>query len=241
MLTATPPDAPWAEDSFVAALKAVGAGQYHDRHPFNVRMNGGALSPAQVGGWIANRFHYQTTIPRKDAAILSRCPDRDVRRGWIRRIVDHDGTAGGDPGGIEAWIQLGLAAGLSRAELNDERHVVPGVRFACAAYLELVQTNPWPIAIASSLTELFAPDLMATRIAAFERHYPFVQPEGLKYFRERLTRAPRDAKEALAITLTHCRSRDLQEAALAALRRKCEILWTLLDAVDQAYPAEGRA
>src|SRR3954462_14750657 len=157
-------------EDFIGALRAQSQ-RYHSRHPFHVMMNEGRLSRRQIQGWVANRFAYQAAIPRKDAAILANCPDRDVRRRWIRRIHDHDGTADGE-GGIEAWLRLGEAVGLTREEVADERHVVPGVRFAVDAYLTFARTRPWVEAVASSLTELFAPDLMADRLAAFRRPYP---------------------------------------------------------------------
>ena len=147
------------ETDFVEMLRAHSR-RYHDQHPFHVRMNAGLLGRRQIQGWVANRFYYQENIPRKDAAILSNCPDVEVRRRWIRRIVDHDGTAPGE-GGIEAWLRLGEAAGLTREEITDHRHLVPGVRFAVDAYVNFTRTRPWVEAVASSLTELFAPDLMA--------------------------------------------------------------------------------
>jgi pyrroloquinoline-quinone synthase len=223
-------------DEFVAALRAQSQ-RYHDQHPFSRRMNEGRLRPAQIQGWVANRFAYQAAIPRKDAAILANCPDREVRRRWVRRILDHDGTADGD-GGIEAWLRLAGAVGLTRAEVEDERHVVPGVRFAVDAYVTFARTRPWVEAVASSLTELFAPDLMAERLAAFERHYPWIDPAGLAYFRARLTQAPRDAEHALEVVTRHCRTPDQQTAAVAALSFKCDVLWSILDAIDHAYAAD---
>jgi pyrroloquinoline-quinone synthase len=220
-------------DQFVAALRAQSR-RYHSLHPFHRRMNEGALSPEQVRGWVANRFHYQANIPRKDAAILSNCPYPEVRRRWIGRIVDHDGTGPGE-GGIEAWLRLGEAVGLSRAEVADERHVVPGVRFAVDAYVTFARTRPWVEAVASSLTELFAPDLMAERLAAFERHYDWIDPAGLAYFRARLTQAPRDSEHALEVVTEHCRTPAEQAAAVAALAFKNDVLWSMLDAIDQAY------
>jgi pyrroloquinoline-quinone synthase len=220
-------------DQFVAALRAQSR-RYHSLHPFHRRMNEGALSREQVRGWVANRFHYQANIPRKDAAILSNCPYPEVRRRWIRRIVDHDGTGPGE-GGIEAWLRLGEAVGLSRAEVADERHVVPGVRFAVDAYVTFARTRPWVEAVASSLTELFAPDLMAERLAAFERHYDWIDPAGLAYFRARLTQAPRDSEHALEVVTEHCRTPAEQAAAVAALAFKNDVLWSMLDAIDQAY------
>jgi len=197
-------------------------------------MNEGSLSRGQIQGWVANRFYYQETIPRKDAAILSNCPEREVRRRWVRRIVDHDGTADGE-GGIEAWLRLGEAVGLPRDEVADGRRVVPGVRFAVDAYLTFARTRPWVEAVASSLTELFAPDLMAERLAAFERHYSWIDPQGLAYFRARLTQAPRDSEHALEVVTEHCRTPDQQAAAVAALSFKCDVLWSVLDAIDRAY------
>lgn len=206
---------------------------YHDKHPFHVLMNTGKLGRGALQSWVANRFYYQINIPIKDAAILSNCPVREVRRIWLHRIVDHDG-ASGDEGGIGAWLGLGQACGLSRAPLLDGRLVLPGVRFAVDAYVNFARTQPWPIAIASSLTELFAPNLMAKRLEAFERFYPWIKPRGLQYFRNRLSQAPRDSKEALALTLKYCATREMQEAAVAALRFKCDVLWTMLDAVHLA-------
>jgi pyrroloquinoline-quinone synthase len=220
-------------ESFVAALRAQSR-RYHDQHPFSRRMNEGSLSRGQIQGWVANRFYYQETIPRKDAAILANCPEREIRRRWVRRILDQDGTADGE-GGIEAWLRLGEAVGLTREEMADERHVIPGVRFAVDAYLTFARTRPWVEAVASSLTELFAPDLMAERLAAFERHYSWIDPQGLVYFRARLTQAPRDSEHALEVVTEHCRTPDQQAAAVAALSFKCDVLWSVLDAIDRAY------
>jgi pyrroloquinoline-quinone synthase len=226
-----------ATDGFVAALREHSR-RYHDQHPFHRRMNEGGLGPEQIRCWVANRFCYQAAIPRKDAAIIANCPDREVRRRWLRRIVDHDGTVDGEggieAGGIEAWLRLGEAVGLTRREMEDQRHVVPGVRFAVDAYVTFARTRPWVEAVASSLTELFAPDLMAERLAAFERHYTWIDPQELTYFRARLTQAPRDSAHALQVVTEHCRTPEQQAAALAALSFKCDVLWSMLDAIDRA-------
>jgi pyrroloquinoline-quinone synthase len=219
--------------NFVAALRARSQ-DYHDRHSFHRKMNEGKLSPGQIQGWAANRFYYQGNIPRKDAAIIANCPDRDVRRCWVQRILDHDGAAGGE-GGIEAWLRLAEAVGLTRDEVWDERHVVPGVRFAVDAYINFARTRWWVEAVASSLTEMFAPDLMAERIAAFERYYPWIDPAGLAYFRARLSQAPRDSRYALQVVTQRCRTPEEQAAAAAALSFKCDVLWAMLDAIDRAY------
>jgi pyrroloquinoline-quinone synthase len=246
----------WDRETFVEKLRAIGTRAYHDKHPFHVAMNEGRLSPEALRGWVANRFYYQRYIPIKDAAILSNCPVREVRRIWVYRIIDHDGTTsrrGGlqsaqpgevppagkppllDDGGIEAWLQLGEACGLSRDELLDDRHLLAGVRFAVDAYVNFARTQPWPIAIASSLTELFAPDLMTTRLSAFEKSYSWIDARGLDYFRRRVTQARRDSDEALAITLEYCNTPELQREAVRALEFKCDVLWTMLDAIHQAY------
>jgi pyrroloquinoline-quinone synthase len=222
------------EDEFVAQLRAVGDSTYHDKHPFHVLMNEGRLSHDQLQGWVANRFYYQTQIPIKDAAILSNCPESGIRRIWIQRILDHDGS-GEDVGGIEKWLRLGEAVGLTREELHDQSRLLPGVRYAVDAYVTFCRTQPWIIAMASSLTELFAPALMSRRIAAFEQHYPWVQEEGLRYFRGRLTQAPRDTDFTLRMVIERCQNTDLKEQAVNALKFKCELLWAMLDAMHLAY------
>ena len=226
-------DSPWPAGQFVTCLRRVGK-TYHDRHPFHVLMNQGKLTRPQLQGWVANRCYYQTQIPIKDAAILSNCPERDIRRAWIQRILDHDGTDA-DLGGIEKWLRLGEAVGLKRRELLAQERLLPGVRYAVDAYVAFCRTQPWIIAMASSLTELFAPALMSKRIAAFERHYPWVKEEGLRYFRGRLTQAPRDADFALRLVVERCQSREFQESAVAALKFKCELLWAMLDAMHLEY------
>ncbi len=220
-------------DSLVTALRAQSQ-RYHDQHPFHQKMNEGSLSRRQIQGWVANRFYYQENLPRKDAAIVANCPDREVRRRWIQRILDHDGTDGAE-GGIEAWLRLAEAVGLTRDEVTTDRHVVPGVRFAVDAYITFARTRPWVEAVASSLTELFAPDLMAERLAAFERHYQWIDRQGLAYFRARLIQAPRDSEHAMEVVTEYCRAPAEQAAAVAALSFKCDVLWSMLDAIDRAY------
>lgn len=225
-------------ESFIEDLRAQSQ-SYHSLHSFHEKMNAGGLDRRQIQGWVANRFYYQVNIPRKDAAILANCPDREVRRRWIRRIHDHDGTADTE-GGIEAWLRLGEAAGLTREEMLDERHVAPGVRFAVDAYVTFTRTRPWVEAVASSLTELFAPDLMTERLAAFEKFYTWIDPEGLAYFRNRIKQAPRDSEHALEIVKEHCLTPEQQAQAVAALSFKNDVLWSMLDAIATAYPDEAR-
>ncbi len=222
---------PWKSASFTAKLRAIGGSSYHSKHPFHARMNEGKLNRDEIKTWIANRFYYQVNIPIKDAAIMSNCPIREVRRLWLHRITDHDGF-GDNEGGIEAWLRLGMAAGLDREKMIAQELVVPCVRFAVDAYVNFTRREPWPIAVASSLTELFAPDLMATRLAAFRQYYKWVKPEGLDYFSNRLGQAPRDSREGLELTLKYCASREMQEAAIRALQFKCDLLWAMLDAIE---------
>jgi len=221
---------PWSEKKFVANLRQIGAAAYHDKHPFHVLMNSGRLSREAIQTWVANRFYYQINIPIKDAAIISNCPIREVRRLWLHRIIDHDGTRN-DEGGVGAWLKLGQACGVSRQKLLAGAGVLPGVRFAVDAYVNLARARPWPIAVASSLTELFAPDLMSKRLEAFRRYYPWVKADGLEYFKKRLSQAPRDSGEALKLTLTYCRTLEAQQAAIDALQFKCDLLWAMLDCI----------
>ena len=232
--TATKPTGergPAAPDEFIAELREQGT-RYHNLHPFHRRMDAGELTREELQRWVANRFYYQKCIPLKDAAIVSNCPEVAVRREWIQRIVDHDGTAPGT-GGIESWLRLGEALGVSREELESERDVLPGVRYAVDAYVNFARRQPWVEAVASSLTELFGPAAIRVRLDALERHYPWIDPAGLEYFRTRLEKAPRDAAYALDLTVQRCRTREHQEAAVAALRFKTEMLWAQLDAIER--------
>jgi pyrroloquinoline-quinone synthase len=195
-------------------------------------MDAGELSRDELQRWVMNRFYYQKCIPLKDAAILSNCPEVAVRREWIQRIIDHDG-GDEDTGGIESWLRLGEALGVSRVKLESERGVLPAVRYAVDAYVNFARQRPWIEAVASSLTELFGPAAIRVRLEALERHYPWIDPAGLEYFRTRLVKAPRDAEYALALTVARCRTRERQEAAIAALRFKTEMLWAQLDAIER--------
>jgi pyrroloquinoline-quinone synthase len=207
---------------------------YHIHHPFHIAMNEGGLDREAVRGWVANRFYYQIQIPRKDAAILANCPDREVRRKWVQRILDHDGRAG-DEGGIEAWLRLGEAVGLSREEVSDLRHVLPGVRFAVDAYVRFALTAPWQEAAASSLTELFAPAIHRKRLEGWPSLYPWIDEAGYDYFRRRLGEAGRDVEQGLALTLDLFTTAQAQDRVVEILRFKLDILWTMLDAMWMAY------
>jgi len=225
---------PWTAVEFEARLRRVGTERYHDKHPFNLRMHAGRLSREELQTWVRNRYYYQTRIPVKDAAILGKSGDSAFRREWVQRLHDHDGRAPGE-GGLELWLRLAEAVGLARDEVASLEFVLPGVRRACDAYVDLVLRADLLTAVAASLTELFAGNIMAVRIAAFERHYPWVDAEGLAYFRSRTTMAPRDAAYGLAFVIEHARTHEDQQLCLDVLSRKCEILWSLLDAVEAAH------
>jgi pyrroloquinoline-quinone synthase len=231
--------APWSREELERRLRAVGAARYHNKHPFNQRMHRGELSRAELQLWVANRYCYQQAIPLKDAAILSNCPEQAVRRAWIQRIIDHDGREGSE-GGLEAWLRLAAAMGVVRDVVLSETWVLPGVRFAVDAYVQFCRTRPWLEAVAASLTELFAPTIVSERLSAILTHYSWIEPDGLQYFRNRLTQAPRDAQYALGLVLERCVTREWQDRAVAALNFKCDVLWSLLDAVEQgAIPGGG--
>jgi len=225
--------APWSVAEFEAQLRALHR-YYHIHHPFQVAMYEGRLTRAQMQGWVANRYYYQIRIPQKDAAILANCPEREVRRRWVQRLLDHDGTATGE-GGIEAWIRLGEACGLRRAQIVSQERVLPGVRFAVDAYVQFARTAPWQEAVCSSLTELFAPTIHRQRLDAWPARYPWIEAAGLEYFRTRLAQAHRDVEHGLEITLREFRTRAQQERALEVLRFKLEVLWSMLDAMQLAY------
>lgn len=226
-------------EDFSSRLRNAGQGRYHHRHPFNLLMHAGRLSPDDLRLWVANRYYYQTRIPIKDALILAKAEDSRFRRVWIQRLLDHDGqplASGAEPdtddaGGLELWRRLGRGLGLSTEALESGSELLPAVRAACDDYVELVRSSDLVTAVAASLTEYFAGALMQARIEAWQRHYPFVAEEALLYFRERVTRAPADADFALGYVLEHARSEAQIQRCLEAFEHKCRILWQLLDAV----------
>jgi pyrroloquinoline-quinone synthase len=223
---------PLDRDEFARALHAT-KDRYWREHPFHARLHQGMLSADEIRAWVANRWYYQAALPRKDAAILANCPLPEVRRRWIGRIVYQDGTRAGE-GGLEAWLRLAEAVGLTREEVTAERHVAPGVRFATDAYLTFARERPWPEAVAASLTELFSPGLMQERVAAMRQHYPWIDEAGYAYFESRVGAAASDSEAGLELVLSHCRTRSQQDAALAALVFKCDVLWALLDAIEHS-------
>ncbi|QLE98988.1 pyrroloquinoline-quinone synthase PqqC [Neptunomonas phycophila] len=225
--------APMTRDEFEQALRAKGR-FYHTQHPYHIAMYDGLCTPEQIRGWVANRYYYQVSIPVKDAAILANCTDRDTRRQWIQRILDHDGYDGAI-GGIEAWLRLGEAVGLTREEMISQEHVLPGVRFAVDAYVNFARRATWQEAASSSLTELFAPTIHQNRLDTWPTHYPWVKPEGYQYFRQRLSEARRDVEHGLHITLDHYTTRPEQDRMLEILQFKLDVLWSMLDAMTMAY------
>jgi pyrroloquinoline-quinone synthase len=227
-----------SKEAFEKALRQIGAERYHDRHPFHHMLHDGALNKGQMQAWVLNRFYYQKSIPLKDASLMSHAEDVDLRREWIGRIHDHDGERAGE-GGIERWLILAEGVGLDRAYVASCAGVLPATRFACEAYVRFVRDKSILEAVASSLTELFAPSLHKTRIAALLEHYPFADERTLSYFRTRLEQAPRDVAFGLDYVLKNARTVEQQELCLAALTFKTEVLWSQLDALHYAYVVPG--
>jgi len=225
-------------DALEAALKAIGAERYHNLHPFHRRLHGGTLDRGQVQAWALNRYYYQSRIPMKDASLLARLPTADLRRIWRSRLEDHDGTAPGT-GGIARWLKLAEGVGLDPAYVESTAGLLAGTRFAVDAYVGFVRDRSILEAIASSLTELFSPTIIAERVSGMLAHYAFVTPDTLAYFTPRLTQAPRDADFALAYVREHAVTVEQQQAVLAALRFKCDVLWSQLDALHFAYVEPG--
>ena len=223
-------DLPWTREEFEDKFREKGKG-YHIYHPIHVMMYEGKMTKQQLQCWVANRFYYQIAIPQKDAAILSNCPDKEVRKEWIVRITDHDGV-GDQVGGIEAWIQLGQAVGLSRDDVTSLKFLSPGVKFAVDAYVNFARQRPWQESVCSSLTELFAPHIHQQRISSWPSMYPWINEDGLVYFKKRLTEARRDVEQGLSVTLDYfSTSREMQLKALDILQFKLDVLWVMADAI----------
>jgi pyrroloquinoline-quinone synthase len=229
-MTDTALDAPRTATAFIARLRAAGESRYHHRHPFHLLMHRGQLTPHQLRQWVVNRYYYQTRIPIKDALILAKSNDSEFRRAWIHRLMEQDGS-GADPGGLALWLRLAEGVGLDPQSVRNCRDVLPAVREACDRYVERVREWSLLEAVASSLTELFAPPLMSQRIAAWEDHYSWIAPGSLEYFRRRVRQADADANMALTYVLTHAVTPQDQDRCLEAWTEKATILWDLLDAV----------
>jgi coenzyme PQQ biosynthesis protein C len=225
-------------DELVDRLRAIGAARYHDKHPFHAQLHSGQCTKAQVQAWALNRYCYQSRIPIKDASILARIEDPALRRAWRQRIIDHDGEREGE-GGIARWLVLTDALGLNRAEVESLRGVLPGTRFAVEAYVHFVQERSLLEAIASSLTELFSPQVIQTRVQGMLANYDFVTPQTLAYFTARPEQARRDVDVALAYVRANATTPETQAAVLDALKFKCDVLWAMLDALHHAYVTPG--
>ena len=219
------------------AIETLGAERYHHRHPFHLLMHAGKLTRGQLQAWVLNRYYYQSMIPVKDALIISRSQDAGFRRAWRRRISEHDGDVQ-NQGGIERWLELAAAAGLKREHVQSGREILPATRYAVHEYLTLVRTRSLVEAVASSLTELFSGQLIGLRIQKLREHYPWLQ-SGLRYFENRLSEAPEEARFALDYVYQNARSRSEQERAIQAVGEKCDILWAQLDALYFAYVEPG--
>lgn len=225
---------PMTPDELESALRVIGAERYHNRHPFHKLLHAGKLDRGQVQAWALNRFYYQRQIPIKDASLIARLEDSGLRRAWRSRLVDHDGD-GSAPGGIERWLKLAEGVGLDRAYVNSTAGILPTTRFAVDAYVNFVRSRTVLEAIASSLTEMFSPNIIAERVEGMLQGYPFITMDTLAYFKPRLTQAPRDADFALAYVKAEAKTREQQETVLAALRFKCDVLWSQLDGLYFSY------
>jgi pyrroloquinoline-quinone synthase len=217
-------------------LRAIGAERYHSNHPFHQRMYSGKLTRGQIQAWALNRYYYQCRIPAKDATLIARLPTAELRRAWRSRLVDHDGD-GQQPGGIERWLRMTDGLGLGRDYVRSTEGLLPATRFAVDAYVAFVRDQSLLDAIASSLTEMFSPVIIAERVEGMLANYDFVSRETLAYFQPRLTQAPQDVQFALDYCKTHARTREKQDGVLAALRFKCDVLWAQMDALWYAYVA----
>ncbi len=234
----TDTETPLTPDALEAALRRIGAERYHNLHPFHRMLHGGQCSRAQVQAWALNRYYYQASIPAKDATLIARLPTADLRREWRRRLVDHDGDAPGT-GGVARWLKLAENVGLDRAYVESTAGLLPITRFAVDAYVGFVRDRPVLEGIASSLTEMFSPTIIAERVSGMLANYDWITRDTLAYFAPRLTQAPRDVDFALGYVREHARTRAEQNAVLAALRFKCDVLWAQLDALHHAYVTPG--
>jgi pyrroloquinoline-quinone synthase len=223
---------------FEQSLRAIGAERYHDKHPFHRMLHGGELRRGQVQAWALNRYCYQSAIPRKDAGLIARLSDPELRRTWLHRIFDHDGHEQ-DRGGIDRWLILTDGLGLDREYVQSQRGVLPAVKFAVEAYVRYTYENDNLRAIASSLTELFAPDLHRERIAGMVRHYDFIDDDVMIYGTVRLDQAPKDVAFALEYVQRAAQTAEHQQTVQEALRFKCDVLWAQLDAMYHAYVEPG--
>lgn len=229
------PDEPLdSAEALERRLRWIGATRYHSLHPFHKLLHGGKLNKGQVQAWALNRYHYQSTIPLKDAVVLSRFRDRQIRLEWRHRIEDHDGSFDSE-GGIERWLQLTDGLGLDRAYVESTDGILPATRFAVDAYVHFVRDKTPLEAIASSLTELFAPNLHKERIAGMLKHYDFINPKVMTYFQRRLDQAPRDAEFALKYVREHATTPAERWAVCGALTFKTDCLWVQQDALYHAY------
>ncbi len=228
-----------SRDGFEARLRQIGAERYHDKHPFHQLLHTGGCTHTQVQAWVINRYYYQSRIPMKDAAFLSRVEDPALRRRWRSRIEDHDGSAEKE-GGIQRWLRLAEAVGLDPDYVASTKGVLAGTRFAVDAYVRFVKDQPLLEAVASSLTEMFAPKIHKDRIAGLLAHYDFANEQSIAYFKKRLDEAPKDVAFGLDWVLDHADTHEKQDAAAAALTFKTDVLWSQLDALHSAYVDPGR-
>jgi len=115
--------------------------------------------------------------------------------------------------------------------------LMPATRFAVEAYVHFVRDKTMLEAVASSLTELFSPQIISERLEGMLKGYDFVSADTLAYFAKRPPLAQRDSDFALDYVKRHAKTPDVQQAVLKALEFKCDVLWAMLDALYHAYVA----
>jgi coenzyme PQQ biosynthesis protein C len=225
-------------EALEARLREVGAQRYHNRHPFHRLLHSGKCSKGQVQAWALNRYYYQAMIPLKDGSLIGRCEDPALRREWRKRLEDHDGDDT-RPGGIERWLKLTDGLGLDRDDVVSTRLLLPATRFAVQAYVHFVRERSLLEAVASCLTEMFSPQIISERMAGMLANYDYITPDILTYFQKRPPQAQRDATFALNWVTRHARTAEQQQTVIDTLAFKCDVLWSMLDALHHAYVSPG--
>jgi len=225
-------------EALEARLREVGAQRYHNRHPFHRLLHSGKCSKGQVQAWALNRYYYQAMIPLKDGSLIGRCEDPALRREWRKRLEDHDGDDT-RPGGIERWLKLTDGLGLDRDDVVSTRLLLPATRFAVQAYVHFVRERSLLEAVASCLTEMFSPQIISERMAGMLANYDYITPDILTYFQKRPPQAQRDATFALDWVTRHARTAEQQQTVIDTLAFKCDVLWSMLDALHHAYVSPG--
>lgn len=201
--------------------------RYHVNHPFDKLLQSGRASREMLQVWAANRYYYQDTIPRKDAAIISKCPDSSVRAHWCAHVATHDVD-----GALAEWLQLTRALGLSDDSVVRGDLLLPATRFACDAYHTFCRDAPWQEGVCASMTHLFAGDIHRLRISNWPERYPWLAPEAFDYFKNRTQTLPGEIEVSLRLVADHFATSGAAIArAVEIVRFKQDVLWCMQDAL----------